>query len=83
MSEWCGRQFRHGPLTERVGVGAEGERVDDLVLFDVAGGLHVLGGLGEDEAARSQQHHTSCLRLSAARERRETSEYGIPVIYYP
>ena len=53
-------------LTEGMCVRAEGERVDDLVLLDVAGGLHVLGGLGEDEAAGTQKHHTGRLRLSKA-----------------
>ena len=52
---------------------AEGERVENLVLLDVARRLHVLRRLGEDEAPGAQQHHSSRLRLSAVANNRKVS----------
>lgn len=52
-------------LTEGVGVGAEGEGVDDLVLVDGARRLHVLHAVRVDAAARAQQQHPGSLGLSA------------------
>ena len=47
-----------GAHTELVRVRAEGEWVDDGVVGDVAGSLHVLLGFREDVAARAHQQNS-------------------------
>lgn len=56
-------------LTKRMGVGAEGERVDDLVFIDGACGFHVFDAVGVDAAACPHQQHPSSLGLPATHTR--------------
>lgn len=60
-------------LAEGVGVGAVGERVDHLFLLDLAGGLHVLHGVGRDAAPGAQQHDAGQARQRPLRVVQEDS----------
>ena len=48
-----------------------GKGVDDLVLLDDAGRLHVLDGVRPDAAASAEEHHAGEPRQSTTRGRRK------------